>query len=420
MAEKDSAVPVAETSEVPYAMVGRGLDPPAAASAFAPNLELGDQKLILSWLEKSRAEDGSIENRLRFSTLQSREWSAPVTIAEGPNFFANWADFPKVIEAAEGTLFAHWLAKTAEDTYAYSVNLARSDDGGITWNSLGILNDDSTPTEHGFVSYVRERTGIRAFWLDGRATLQEGGSMSLRTAYVNETVERSELLDDRVCDCCSTDAAIVAGRPAVVFRDRSANEIRDISIIRSVTSRLGGRSDSESEGTGGSEWSDSTPVSADGWEIAGCPVNGPEMAAHGDLTAVAWFTASGDQPQVAVTFSSNGGVDFGAPLVIDAAGPLGRVDVVMDGADGAVVSWLAAGDDKAEVSLQRVSVDGRISTPLVVARTSASRAAGVPRLVRFGELLYIAWVETGNAAGSRLRVREIELSSLTLGEPRSS
>ena len=67
---------------------------------------------------------------------------------------------------------------------------------------------------------------------------------------------------------------------------------------------------------------------------------------------------------MAVTFSTNGGTDFGVPVVIDDAAPLGRVDVVMDGTDGAVVSWLGAGGDKAEVRLQRISVDGRASSPI--------------------------------------------------------
>ena len=92
----------------------------------------------------------------------------------------------------------------------------------------------------------------------------------------------------------------------------------------------------------------------------------------------------------------------------------------MADADQAVVSWLAAGEDGAEVRLQVVSSDGKVGTSRVVARTSASRAAGVPRMVRSGELLYVAWVETGADSGSRLRVREIELSSLTSDGSRSS
>jgi hypothetical protein len=400
---------------------GRQVDPPVSAPAFAPSLTVGEQEIFLSWLEKRDGDDDSVSHRLRFSKLTGGVWSTPSTIAEGANFFANWADIPKVIQSSGGTLFAHWLAKTAKDTYAYSINMARSGDAGVSWQKLGTLNDDSSPTEHGFVSYVREGAGVRAFWLDGRAMVNDGGSMALRTAYVHERIESSELLDKRVCDCCSTDAAIVRGMPTVVFRDRSPEEIRDISVIQGSIRAAGAKPDDLAPHAAKFQWSDSSPVSEDGWEIAGCPVNGPEIAVDDDSTAVAWFTGSGDEPKVAVAFSSGNGIDFGEPVVIDADVPLGRVDVIMAGTDTAVVSWLASNQDQAaEVRLQSVSSDGRVGDPRVVARTSASRAAGVPKMVRSGQIVYIAWVETGAEDGSKIRVREVELSALTLGENKSS
>jgi len=75
------------------------------------------------------------------------------------------------------------------------------------------------------------------------------------------------LLDDRICDCCDTDAVLdAAGHPVIVYRDRSGTEVRDISMVRRT----------------GDGWSAPAPVFEDGWTIAGCPVNGPAMAAFGD------------------------------------------------------------------------------------------------------------------------------------------
>ena len=47
--------------------------------------------------------------------------------------------------------------------------------------------------------------------------------------------------------------------PVAVYRDRSPEEIRDISVVRLV------------DGV----WTEPAPVHADNWMIEGCPVNGP-------------------------------------------------------------------------------------------------------------------------------------------------
>ncbi|MER8349348.1 sialidase family protein, partial [Acinetobacter baumannii] len=78
-------------------------------------------------------------------------WSAPRTIAEGGDWFVNWADTPHIAATADGALWAHWLQKSAAATYAYDVVLARSADGGASWSAPLRVNDDGTPTEHGFV-----------------------------------------------------------------------------------------------------------------------------------------------------------------------------------------------------------------------------------------------------------------------------
>ena len=69
-------------------------------------------------------------------------------------------------------------------------------------------------------------------------------SMTLRSAVITRrTVSEcdEQLVDDSVCDCCQTDVAISASGPVAVYRNRTAEEIRDIYITRLVDSRLGGR-----------------------------------------------------------------------------------------------------------------------------------------------------------------------------------
>ncbi len=382
---------VAEPPSETMSAGGRRIDPPAAAGALAPNLTLAAGDVVLSWLEPQAGD----RHRLLVSRLEGGGWKTPAVVAEGDDFFANWADLPAVAETGDGSLVAHWLAKNAEDTYAYSIFLARSVDGGASWTGLGRLNDDDTPTEHGFVSYAAEAGGLRAFWLDGRE-MQAGGPMGLRTALISETVGASEVLDDRVCECCATDAASAAAGPLVAYRDRGGDEVRDTTIVRRAADG----------------WTAPATAAVDGWTIAGCPVNGPAVAAAAERVALAWFTGAGETPRVKVALSTDGGATFSEPTLIDGEAPAGRVDVVLDGAGGAVISWLAVVGDAGSVRLRRVSADGRLGEPLEIAVTTAGRASGFPRLARVGEDVVLAWVDTLPEEGQRIRAGVVPLARL--------
>jgi hypothetical protein len=363
------------------------LDPPAKPGALGPNLSSDGGTILLSWLEPPhpgvKPQEGNYA--LRFSRLENGRWSEPATVTSGTDFFANWADFPSVTRDARGRLLAHWAAKSAGEKYAYDVRLALSGDRGRTWKSLGAAHDDRTATEHGFVSAVPDGRGFRLFWLDGRETAGGRGAMALRTALVGDTVGRSEVLDRKVCDCCQTGAAATALGPAVVYRDRSDAEVRDIAVVR----------------RSGSRWTAPKPVHRDGWEIGGCPVNGPAIASAGRRVAVAWYTQAADRPRVEVAFSSDAGESFGPAAVVDGAAPLGRVDVVLDGNGDALVLWVGSEGKSGAIRLARVTPAGRIGPAHSVAPTEVSRSSGFPRVERAGDTLVVAWIEASEPA--RLR-----------------
>lgn len=61
-------------------------------------------------------------------------------------------------------------------------------------------------------------------------------AMNIRAARISnsEKMFNDTLLDSRTCDYCQTSAAISKNDPVVVYRDRTDDEIRDISIVREV------------------------------------------------------------------------------------------------------------------------------------------------------------------------------------------
>ena len=340
---------------------------PAAPGSAEPNLVAGeDGRVYLTWIEPG--PDSS--HVLRFSTLQGDAWTEPRTIARGADWFVNWADFPSLSVLPGGRLAAHWLQKSGAGTYAYDVRVAQSADGGQTWGPGVVPHSDRSPSEHGFASLWAAGDSVGAVWLDGRkygaAGEGEKGEMMLISALVDASgapgAER--VLDARVCDCCQTGMAVTSAGPIVVYRDRSPDEIRDIYAVRFVSGA----------------WEAPKPVHADGWKIAACPVNGPQVSADGDFVAVAWFTAARDTARVYAAFSRDAGATFGAPVRIDDGNPAGRVDVeVVPG--GALVSWVErAGGESAEVRVRHVAADGKLGAPRTVASSSAERASGFPRM----------------------------------------
>lgn len=340
----------------------------------------------MSWIEPADGERG---HRVRFARYTDGAWTPPRTVARGDRFFVNWADFPSITEIG-GTLVAHWLQRGPQGGYDYGVRVSVSRDGGASWSEPWTPHDDGTPTEHGFVSmFPLDGGGTGLVWLDGRkfARGPDGGppteEMTLRhrTLGSDGRPGAETVVDGRICDCCQTDAAVTTRGPVVVYRDRSAGEIRDIRLARL-----------EEAG-----WTGGTLVHADGWEIASCPVNGPAVAARGDQVVTAWFTAAGDEPRVRAAFSSDAGDRFDPPLEVDDGAPVGRVDVVLLADGSAVVSWLERTGEGAEVRMRRVAADGARSPSAAVAASSSERASGFPRMVALeGERLLLAWTDVGD------------------------
>jgi hypothetical protein len=358
---------------------------PAASGSTFPRISANGQdgSVVMSWLETTG--EG---HTLRFAHWQEGGWSAAAAVAQGSDWFVNWADFPSVVPLNDRERAAHWLVKRSDSPYAYDIATAVSADTGESWSAPRLLHDDGTATEHGFVSLI-PATGsrsarTRAFWLDGRNMVTDQGGMTLRTATLDAEgrVMNPELIDELVCDCCQTDVAVAASGPVVVYRNRTEDEIRDIHLTRLVDGA----------------WESDRSVADDGWVIGGCPVNGPAIAANGDRIAVTWYTGAGNQPKIRLAFSEDSAASFTAPVDVATGPVMGRVDVVLLTEGTAVVSWIenARTDDGvvAEIRARRVDPDGTLGEDFLIARTGAGRPSGFPQMVAVDDRLLIAWTDT--------------------------
>lgn len=363
----------------------------AGEGASLPVLFSGSD-LLISWVSKP-SDSLAV---LSYARLKDGAWTQPEPITQGKNWFVNWADFPTIVEN-QGSLLSHILQKSAPATFSYDVKLSVLPKGQTGWINGLPLHTDATQTEHGFVSAIAYTdSSFLVSWLDGRNTGGSShdhsghgtGAMSIRAAEVSQDgrVLWDELLDAKTCDCCQTSSALTALGPVVVYRNRSDKEIRDIAITRLVEGK----------------WTEPSVIHPDGWEIAGCPVNGPRVAAKGNTVLVGWFTAAGAAPKVKFAFSGDAGATFSTPISLDSAGIIGRVDVALLDDRSGIVSWMETRGEQTFLRAARVDRDGNMGTPLSITAIDPSRKSGFPQLELHGETVYFAWTEVGEKS-TRIR-----------------
>ena len=343
-----------------------------------PNLVSSNGSLSLSWISLSNENNAT----LNFSQFKKGKWIKPKTIANGSDWFVNWADFP-AHAINEDLIITSYLKKSASGTYTYDVILNLQKLSGEKLKDDFKLNTDGIQAEHGFVSIVpNNKKGFFITWLDGRNTIQKKPDgdhkpMTIRFAEITnkgDIINESEL-DAAACDCCQTSIAATNKGPIVVYRDRSDQEVRDIYSVRNVNG----------------VWKDPNPVHNDGWIINGCPVNGPKVAVKSKNLAVAWFTASDDNPRVNVSFSKTNGDSFNTPLKVNDHSAIGRVDVAFLNDNEVIVSYMEVDDIKAYLRIKKISVNGKVSEPITISEIDGGRNTGVPQLEVINNEIFIVW-----------------------------
>ena len=375
---------------------------PTVGQPAGPRLSTAiDGTVVLSWLE---ADDSG--STLWYSMLANDGWQPRQAVVSGKDMFVNWADLPAVVPVTDEHWVAHWLEMAGSLTYAYHVLLSQSFDGGQSWSEPIKPHTDNTPTEHGFVSLFPYDGNVAAIWLDGRKTGTEASDdptksgMTLRGATIDAdgTLHREQLIDELICDCCQTDVAIAASGPVAVYRDRTVNEIRDIFVARFIEEN----------------WQQGVPLNNDNWQIAGCPVNGPAIAANGSHVAAAWFSVPDQKPAVQVKLSADSGATFGAAVPIASDGSLGRVDTVILSDNSVVVSWLQSnGAGLASLMVRAISRSGEPGPVSMINSSVPARSA--PQMALSGGKLIFVWTESHDS-GSLIQSARVPFESLPLAD----
>ena len=359
-----------------------------------PSLVSGEGSLSLSWISSNEGK----KSTLNFSQFKEGKWINTQTMATGSDWFVNWADFP-AHAINENLILSSYLKKSDSGAYTYDVILSLQKLSGEKVKEDFLLHTDGVKAEHGFVSIIpNHNQGFFITWLDGRNTVDKDldgyhKPMTIRFAEITnkgDIIDESEL-DSATCDCCQTSIAVTNKGPVVVYRDRSDKEVRDIYIARKINGI----------------WGVPTPIHNDGWEINGCPVNGPKVASNSNNLAISWFTVSNEKPTVNLSFSKSNGASFGTPIKINDVDAIGRVDVAFLNPQEVLVSYIEGDDVGTYLRIKKVSIDGKVSAPITISKIDGGRNTGVPQLEILDNEAFIVWTVF---EGEKNQLKTVKLS----------
>jgi hypothetical protein len=305
-----------------------------------------------------------------------------------------------------------WASRAGQSS---RIRMARSTDGGHTYQPAVTLHQESLPGARGWQSVaVGSDDVVHALWLDGRnadpsaAHHHDHAAAGAPMAASESGSPRQDIVEavwtpqgatetqvaPNVCFCCKTTIAMGPDHAFyAAWRHIYPNSMRDIAVARSIDN--------------GQTFGPPTRVSLDNWQLNGCPDDGPAMVIDAsDVIHIAWPTlVPGPTAQKGVfyAYSTDHGQTFSARLRIDdlqgtvASHPA----IVLDGGD-VVVAWddLSPAKER-RVRLRRLSSSGSGAAwrPTVDDAILASERgpSSYPSLVVAGDKILVAWTSEGEA-----------------------
>jgi hypothetical protein len=185
--------------------------------------------------------------------------------------------------------------------------LVRSTDGGKTFESPVVVNDDGESIGHSFETIAAgSGDDVYVTWLDNRNKEKSGaGILFGRSRDAGSTIEPNVTLDGMACPCCRPASAIAPDAGVWLSWRKTFNDnVRDIVLDRAQDGKL--------------TFSAPVLVHEDGWVFSACPHRGPSLGFDklGRLY-VAWYTEGVDEtPRLMFATSDDEGKTFSAPILL--------------------------------------------------------------------------------------------------------
>jgi hypothetical protein len=257
---------------------------------------------------------------------------------------------------------------------ASAIRVARSADAGLEFTPAESVSPPGAAGHRGWPAAAADAAGnAHVVWLDhGNGSWLTARSTSLTTS--RSTAAAPSRVAEGVCYCCKT--AIAAGPDRTVYaawRHVYPGNIRDIAVASSRD--------------GGATFGRPVRVSEDGWELNGCPDDGPALAldASGTLHIV-WPTVVDGSRKAIFYASSRDGRTFTPRREVPGLGSDSRAHPqIAASPDGRVaIVW----DEQRDVALVELR-EGAFSKPVVL--DDVETDATYPVATYAANRLVIAW-----------------------------
>lgn len=292
-------------------------------------------------------------------------------------------DPPTVGVAPDGAVYVGWTARDDAAPHATVLYVSASRDGGRSFGPPSKVNDDTRACVHGMHSLAVAGDGrVHVAWLDERDIVPEEADASKAPSHMHtesnrvvyfassadggRTFSKNVKLAGEVCPCCKTALTVGEdGRVYVGWRQVLAGNFRHIAVASSAD--------------GGQTFSQPAIVSDDRWELAGCPVSGPALAAGaGGALRVLWYTAGeAGSPGLYWSESKDGGRTFSQRRALAEAG--GRGTPALLKGEGGALTAVWEGVDGSTPAAVRAPLDGEGRAAVLAAGgelPAAAEAAG--------------------------------------------
>ncbi|MDC8446969.1 MAG: glycoside hydrolase [Nitrospira sp.] len=214
---------------------------------------------------------------------------------------------PGLAVGPDHQLFMTWSSARQGGMFATDLRLARSTDGGVTFQRPVLVNDDDQSINHSFESLLADRQGqVYMAWLDSRNKDKSGAGTIFACSRDNgKSVGANMTIDGMACPCCRPMMALAPdGSLWAAWRKTFDGNVLDIVLAKSVDQ--------------GKTFSRPILVQRDGWVFPACPHRGPSVAFdRSGRLYIGWYTEGTDeQPRLLFAVSDDEGKTFSTPILL--------------------------------------------------------------------------------------------------------
>lgn len=215
-----------------------------------------------------------------------KSFSEEVSIPLTSDVSTHVENMPKVAFKIDGTVIAAYEKKapTKENNYAGSIYYISSSDKGKSWTEERFLHSDTIAgRSRSYFDIERLPDGeIGASWLDIKLDNEIGGrSVRFAKTVGTKGFANEILIDSSACQCCRIDVYTDQSQNVFVAyrglkKGEMGKQIRDMMIATSTDH--------------GASFSSPVLISADNWNIDGCPHTGPSLCSNKGGLFSLWYT----------------------------------------------------------------------------------------------------------------------------------